>query len=248
MNLIIDIGNSTSKLAIIDDSASVIVKNGKYENPVSPDIIRTFTENHCIKQAILCSVRDVPTEFVEFLKKTFSNFILFSHDTPIPLKNDYATPATLGLDRLAAAIGATVRYPGQHFLIVDFGSAITIDIVSDGAFKGGNISPGASLRFKALHEYTDRLPLCSLPATFNELGTSTRSAIENGVVCSIVHEIAYYITHFRNKYSNLNIIFTGGDGKYFAKKLKKPIFVNCELVIWGLNEVLKHNHAFKEKP
>ena len=68
MNLIIDIGNSTSKLAIIDDSASVIVKNGKYENPVSPDIIRTFTENHCIKQAILCSVRDVPTEFVEFFR------------------------------------------------------------------------------------------------------------------------------------------------------------------------------------
>ena len=247
MNLIIDIGNSTSKLAIIDRSASFIVKKGKYETHVSPELVRAFTQDYRIEQAILCSVRDVSPELVDFLEKSFPVFILFSHDTPIPLRNDYTTPATLGLDRLAAAIGATACYAGRHFLIADFGSAITVDLVSDRAFKGGNISPGASLRFKALHEYTDRLPLCSLPEQDTELGTTTRSAIENGVVCSIVHEIAYYIAHFNEKYSDLRIIFTGGDGKYFANKLKNPIFVNCELVIWGLNEVLKHNHALEEK-
>jgi type III pantothenate kinase len=139
-------------------------------------------------------------------------------------------------------VGAAALHPGTAALVVDFGTAITIDLVSaDGEFLGGNISPGAAMRFSALHEYTGKLPLLALTDTVEPLGRSTTEAIEAGVINGILYEIEGYIARISKKIANLHIIFTGGDGIFFAKRVNYPIFASADLVLYGLNRVLEHN-------
>ena len=164
-----------------------------------------------------------------------------SHSTPVPLQNGYSTPETLGADRLAAAVGAQILYGRRNMLIVDFGTAITVDLVTDGVFRGGNISPGVGARFRALHDYTSTLPLCSPTDERPELGTSTLTAIEQGVMRGIEHEIEGYIADFGGRYENLCTIFTGGDAIFFVKRIKNTIFASRDLIFIGLNGILEYN-------
>lgn len=165
--------------------------------------------------------------------------LAFGPETPIPLKNLYRTPETLGADRLAAAVEAHARYPEDDILIADFGTALTIDLVTRaGEFAGGNISPGLRMRLKALHEFTASLPLVEPPAgDIQQIGTTTKEAIAAGAVNGILHEVEGYA----RLYPQAKIIFTGGDAKYFAKRTKSTTFVHDELVLCGLNRILEYN-------
>ena len=127
-------------------------------------------------------------------------------------------------------------------LVVDFGTAITVDYVSgDGTYRGGAISPGMGMRFQALHRYTARLPLCRETAEERLYGTTTTSCIEQGVMNGIAFEIEGYIARFRRENADICIIFTGGAAKNFAKRIKNAIFADCELVFLGLNRILEFN-------
>ncbi|MCD8073209.1 MAG: type III pantothenate kinase, partial [Alistipes sp.] len=152
------------------------------------------------------------------------------------------TPQTLGCDRLAGAVGAAAIYPGQNILIADLGTAITFDVVTAaGEFLGGNISPGAAMRLRALHEYTGRLPLVGQEGPTEEIATSSQSAVRSGVVGGIVYEIEGYIARLGERYDPLKIIFTGGDSDFFAKRVKNAIFATYDLVVYGLNRILEYN-------
>lgn len=173
----------------------------------------------------------------------------FDSTTPIPIRNRYSTPKTLGPDRLAAAIGAYYEgfeIEGKHIpiLIIDSGSAITYDFVNEaGEYLGGNISPGMEMRFRALHEFTAKLPLIHAP---NErlangfIGDSTETAIQHGVIDGIKHEIEGFICQFMSKYPNLCVFLTGGDKFDFEEQVKKRIFADKFLVSKGLNITLQH--------
>ena len=151
-------------------------------------------------------------------------------------------PETLGRDRLAAAVGATVLYPGRNVLIVDFGTAVTIDLVTaDATFRGGCISPGMKTRFRALHDYTAKLPLCAATESEELAGLTTRQAIELGVMNGIAFEIEGYAARMRSQIEDLCVIFTGGDANFFVKRIKNTIFANCNLVFCGLNRILEYN-------
>jgi type III pantothenate kinase len=126
-------------------------------------------------------------------------------------------------------------------LIIDFGTAITIDYVEGGVFLGGNISPGMTTRFRALADYTAKLPLCQATEAQLSYGTTTREAIEQGVMQGITHEIEGYIEAFSEKKTKKCTIFTGGDAKYFVKRIKNTIFADCEPVLVGLNRILNYN-------
>jgi type III pantothenate kinase len=165
-----------------------------------------------------------------------------SHSTPLPFKNLYRTPENLGKDRIAAAAGAFAAFPDTHTLIIDMGTAITFDILtSAGNYLGGNISPGLAMRFRALHAFTSRLPQLEKDEFSDDPGTDTRSAIISGVQKGILYEIQGYIEHFSKLYPGLKVILTGGDGDFFAKPLKSPIFVIPNLVLCGLNFILDFN-------
>lgn len=240
MNLIIDIGNSTAKAAVFDGGK--VVEERRYGSLTADDAAGMLYDYPAVDAAILCSVGTYDSAVDGLLRERLSRFVRFGADVPVPIANVYATPGTLGPDRLAAAVGAVSEYGAdKNILVVDFGSAITIDTVVCGTFMGGNISPGASMRFKALAEYTAALPLCSLPeGDASSVASSTREAIEAGVVRGIMSEIAGYIEDSRRMYGAVTVVFTGGDANYFAGKLKNTIFVNPRLVMTGLNVILEN--------
>jgi type III pantothenate kinase len=176
------------------------------------------------------------------IKNIQGKVIKLTSETPIPIIHRYSTPETLGKDRLAAAVGATVIFPGSSCLVIDAGTAITYDYIKDGReYMGGNISPGIDIRFKSLHDFTSRLPLITEPQTTDTFGLSTIEALSNGVITGIIHEIEGYISRFEKKNVNSNIILTGGSSIYLSKKLKNTIFAEPNLVTIGLNRILNYN-------
>ena len=197
-----------------------------------------------VQRAIVASTAVSTVEVADLLRKCGMEVLEMTSLTPVPIGNDYLSPATLGVDRLAAAVGAVDVLGYRDCLIVDFGTAITIDLVENGVFRGGNISPGVRTRFRALHDYTSRLPQCEATDEILLLGCTTQQAIEQGVMEGITHEIEGYIRAFSLKNDKLTLIFTGGDANFFVKRIKNAIFAKCDLVLCGLNRILEYNAKF----
>jgi type III pantothenate kinase len=240
MNLCIDIGNSFAKTAVFSGSAIVNQRQSPELGAKEIDsLISDFPE---LNNIILCSVRKHDQDLISHLQKKFTRVLVFDDKTPIPLTNNYKSANTLGKDRLAAITGANNIFPDRNVLVVDAGTAITYDFVDKfNRFVGGNISPGMELRFRALHEFTGRLPLVSPVEDIAFMADNTTDAIASGVQNGIIFEMETYIGRMKEKYNDLAIIFTGGDAKYFDKKLKYTIFVDPNLVFTGLNRILTYN-------
>ena len=240
MNLIIDIGNSRAKVVVMD--ADMLKKEYVEESFDAALCAEIFADYPTIERAIIASTRGDEEVVKAIVEERIAKVIIFKPaTTPIPLANHYHTPETLGADRLAAAVGAQALYPDSDIMIVDFGTAITIDFVEGGAFKGGNISPGVTTRFRALADYTARLPRCYATDEALDYGRTTQEALEQGVMRGVEHELRGYAELFRQKNGRKCIIFTGGDAKYFVKRIKNTIFADCEPVIFGLNRILNYN-------
>lgn len=240
LNLVVDIGNSRTKLAIFSkkelvDSWTVDkLKIGRLE-----EIKKTYPD---LERAILSSVSIADTQVVGYLKSEFSHFLELNYLTPVPIKNQYKTPLTLGLDRLAAAIGACELFPGKDLLVIDAGTAVTFDLIeSNGTFKGGNISPGLRSRFRALHEFTKKLPLIDETEEYPVIGQTTEEAIRAGVINGMVFEMDGTIDLFRENWPGLQPLLTGGDALFFERRLKNAIFVKFEITLIGLNRILEYN-------
>ena len=239
MNLVVDIGNTLVKLAVFDDGRLVAQRCAER---LLPSMLDDLLSGRRAAKAVVASTRGATGDAAETVRP-FADYLLeFTPQTPVPIGNAYRTPETLGRDRLAAAVGAATHYPGRNVLIVDFGTAVTIDLVTaDNTFRGGCISPGMTMRFRALHDYTAALPLCG-PAEDERLqGLATEDAVRLGVMNSLTFEIEGYIARMREKIDDLCVIFTGGDAKYFAKRIKNTIFANCNLVFCGLDRILEYN-------
>ncbi len=169
--------------------------------------------------------------------------------TPIVLHNAYATPHTLGADRLAGAVGAAALLPGRNTLVIDAGTALKLDfITADTTFRGGSIAPGLRLRLRALHTFTGRLPLLELPdddgAGVQLIGDATASSILSGVVNGTVAEISGLVAEYRRRYPQLGVVLTGGDAPYLLPRLTPAIgsiFAVPELVLLGLDNILRYN-------
>jgi len=241
MNLVLDLGNSFGKIAVCEGAR--VIESAGYERITSRQIAYFRSSYPGLKGVIISSVVNHSREIIDYLVNLFSTCIELDHTTPIPLKNKYQTPDTLGYDRIAAAVGAYTIQPGENVLVIDTGTAITYDIVtSEGAFVGGNISPGLEIRFRSLHKYTNRLPLLERPAEDPPLvGSSTREAIYSGIVNGVLFEMDGFITEMSQKYPKLQVVLTGGDAKYFEGKLKNSIFVDLNLNLIGLNRILDYN-------
>ncbi|MCK9413794.1 MAG: type III pantothenate kinase [Prolixibacteraceae bacterium] len=240
MNLVVDIGNSRTKLAIflkkelIDSWTVDELKIGRLE-----EIKKNYPD---LRRAILSSVSTTDPEVISYLKSGFSYFLELNYLTPVPINNQYKSPQTLGLDRLAAAIGARELFPGKDLLVIDAGTAVTLDLIeSNGTFLGGNISPGLQSRFRALHEFTRNLPLIAEKGEYLEIGQTSEEAIRSGVINGMVFEMDGSIDLFRKKRPGLQPLLTGGDALFFERRLKNAIFVKFEITLIGLNRILEYN-------
>jgi type III pantothenate kinase len=195
------------------------------------------------ERGILCTVKQIDISILSYLGKELSAFFELCEQMQTPLVLDYRTPQTLGMDRVAAATGAYLLHPGKNLLVIDIGTAITFDFVDEsGYYKGGNISPGPELRFKALHHFTGKLPLVNEQGNIPALGYDTVTAIRSGVIEGIVREIDSYINDYEKK-CNVFTFLTGGYSFYFESKLKNPIFADENLVLRGLNEILNYQYV-----
>lgn len=253
MKLIFDIGNTISKFFLFD--GDTLRAHGS-EVGHSLSIVSQLLDGTapgvdaplCPEAAIISSVVDLSAEAEEQLRRLPCPVLRFSASTPIPISNKYRTPHTLGTDRLAAAVGAWSQHPGRPLLIIDSGSCITFDLVTpEGAYVGGNISPGLHARLRAIDDYFPRLPLVEAEGPKPELGYDTETAIRSGVIEGMRHEIEGYIHHFKAKYPQLLVFLTGGDELNFADTIKSAIFADQFLVPRGLNYILCYNKASKQK-
>ena len=241
MNLVLDLGNSYGKIAVCEGSN--VIEVAVYDKITSLEVSYFNTRYAGIKGVIVSSVVNDSREMIDYLGSLFSTCIELDHNTPIPIVNRYRTPETLGYDRIAAAVGAYTIYPGKTVLVIDAGTAITYDVVSsEGEYLGGNISPGMEIRFKSLNKYTNRLPHLERPDDKpNLVGSSTREAIQAGIVNGILFEVDGFIGSISHDHPKLQVVLTGGDAKYFEGKLKSSIFVHLNLNLIGLNRILEHN-------
>lgn len=238
MNLAIDIGNTRSKYAFFDENQ--MVESGKIGDLVG---LGSFLSERSsdFERAIICSVNHSQQDLAEFIPVE-KQVLYLNHLTPVPITMTYATPQTLGMDRLAAAVGGNYMFSNRAVMVIDIGTCITYDFINaQGVFEGGVISPGVELRYKAMHDYTARLPLLSDREDEGLIGTSTTSAMKSGVINGIVGEIEYMVSQFLLKSPDLKVIITGGGAKIFESRIKADIFVALEIVLVGLNRVLDYN-------
>jgi len=242
MNLVIDIGNTNTKVVIFDKEN--IIRNDRYAT-FDKDDLQYYFMKYSIKYAIISSVGINEQSLVEELKN-YCDVLEFDHTTLLPIKNRYATPKTLGKDRLAAVVGAWDEFKERNILVIDAGSCITYDIITNkGEYRGGAISPGLNMRFKALNTFTQRLPLITIADASPTIGDDTKSSITAGVLNGTVYEMDGMISTYKELFENIVVIITGGDMNYFDKKLKSNIFARSNIVTLGLNKILKYN--FEEK-
>lgn len=236
MNIVVDYGNSSAKIGLFDGDKLTAQYNFSTEEE-----LKKFLENFSAENFIISSVTRSPGEVSSWAIAVNQKFIL-NHELPIPVKIKYATPTTLGVDRIAGVCGAQHMFPNTNTLVIDAGTCITYDILDkQGNFLGGGISPGLTMRFQAVHNFTARLPLVASIDDPPLVGNSTESCIQSGVINGVIAELNGIISLYKQKFEGLTVILSGGDARFFENKLKGSIFAVPELVLSGLNSILIHN-------
>lgn len=240
MQIVIDQGNTFIKVAIFDKDE--IISVNRYD-VLDKSLIDEIAGKYSITHGIISSVGDRSKIHTDAFSNHGIKIIELSSKTPLPIGNNYSTPQTLGVDRLALAVGANSLSPNQNLLVVDMGTCITADHVgSSNAFEGGVISPGMMMRFKAMHEHTARLPLLSPPeSSIPVIGKSTVEAMSSGVMNGMVLELEGYRKRIEEENGKVLLYLTGGDAKYFQQQFKDNFVYEPNLLFIGLKKILDHN-------
>lgn len=240
MNLVIDVGNSSVKLAVFEET-KILFKKTITLDFISKHLDLLQKEYKSINKAIISSVGKLKNTDIEYVKKHF-NLIQLDASTKVPFKNCYETPKTLGMDRVALVSASVQQYPNSNVLIIDAGTCITYDfITSQNEYLGGAISPGIRMRYQSLNNLTAKLPLLETEEPKNIIGNSTNNSIHSGVIFGVLKEIDGIIEEYKLKYKDLTVILTGGDANFLSKQLKSSIFANSYFLLEGLNYILQFN-------
>ncbi|MDF2156312.1 type III pantothenate kinase [Algoriphagus sp. CAU 1675] len=234
-NLIIDIGNTRIKSALFQDQ-ELVQELAFTDLEEAIPVWKTLELGHCLVSSVRWSKEELE-------KQLGFSFLFLDRLTPIPVKNGYGTPETLGLDRIAAAVGGWAMSQGKPVLVIDMGSCLTFEFVDgNGVYLGGAISPGLAMRAKAMNQFTARLPLVSLSEKPKKLmGDSTQTCMQSGIWYGVEFEIKGQIEAYRSEFPEIKVFVCGGDAQSFDSLAKDHIFVVPNLVLHGLNCILNHN-------
>ena len=233
-----DFGNSRYKAAIF--------KNGQLDEIVvledaSIQTLKNLVEQWKPTKTILSSVVHHDKAIESFLE-TIAPFHLIGPHTQLNFSTPVGKPETIGADRIALCAAAVHMYPNQHTLAISLGTCITYNFINNShEFLGGSISPGMQMRFKSMHEQTALLPLIKPKKDFPLVGYDTKTNLLSGVVWGMAAEINGIIEAYEAKYSNFNVLLTGGDLSYFVPRLKKRIFADPNLIFKGLYAISETN-------
>lgn len=239
MNLTLDIGNTRRKIGRFNGTKLI---ETKIVTDWSTHELLDYCNQNGVRSIILSSVAKPEETLCQTLRQYF-DFLELTHQTPLPFENLYTTPQTLGKDRLAAVAGAQALLPRQHCLVVDCGTCIKYDLLTEaGHYLGGNIAPGAYMRTKAMHEFTARLPEVGMEMPEGLIGNSTETALQNGAFRGAALEIEGFIQLFKKQFNPLQIILTGGDADFFQPFLNPyNLSTQPHLTLYGLNNILIFN-------
>ncbi len=239
MNLALDIGNTRRKIGLFNGSRlleRIVVTDWKTQH------LLDYCNQAGVRRVIVSTVT-TPDESLNTVLAQYFDLLELTHETPLPFTNRYSTPRTLGKDRLAAVAGAQTLMPGQHTLVVDCGTCIKYEVLTAaGEYLGGNISPGAQMRSKAMHAFTARLPEVDINIPADFIGQSTITALQNGAFRGAALEIEGFVGLFQKQFSPLNIILTGGDAVFFQAIISiSNVTFEPNLTLYGLNNILIFN-------
>lgn len=239
MNLVIDSGNTRIKAALFGQTGLVLKES--FNNLTE---LKSFLDRQHYVHLLVSSVSYPPVEILNMAHNSGKKLVL-NHQLALPIKINYATPHTLGVDRIAAACGAYEIFPNQNCLVIDAGTCINTEFIdAANVYQGGSISPGINMRFKAMHTFTQTLPLVTAETSAPLTGNSTETCMQSGVLNGVLAEVDGLIEKYHQQYENLRVILCGGDYSLFENKLKHAIFVAPDLVLTGLNRILRYHAEF----
>ncbi|MFP4089501.1 MAG: type III pantothenate kinase [Cyclobacteriaceae bacterium] len=239
MNLLLDIGNTQIKAAFAEGNKLIRILP-----KLNLDETLHLLSRESFQYLMISAVGECPTAIRDFINEAPGRFLLHGH-LPLPFRNHYQTPHTLGTDRIAAIAGGLSLFPGVGILAIDAGSCITYDVAdAQGDYWGGSISPGLQMRCRAMHTFTARLPLVSVQEEDTKqpiYGNTTKAALQSGALYGTIAEITQMIRMYEDKFGTLQTIICGGDAPLLSRKLKISHQVVPELIFIGLNRILLHN-------
>jgi type III pantothenate kinase len=237
--LCLDFGNTRLKCAVFKNKEleDVVVLDGETVAVVE-DLLQTYQPT----KTILSSVINHDTAIEELLSSK-TKFHKLGAQSKLPITIPVGKPETVGADRLALVVAAVHLYPDQHNLVIGLGSCITYNFINKfHQFLGGSISPGMEMRFKSMNDYTALLPLIKADSNFPLIGYDTKTNMLSGVILGMAKEIDGIIEEYSLKYSNFNVLLTGGDMAFFVSHLKKKIFADPYLIYKGLYAISEYNN------
>ncbi|CAM4273363.1 type III pantothenate kinase [Gillisia hiemivivida] len=242
MNLVVDIGNTLVKMAVFQGDVLIKKKTALKQNFFKnlEELDQSFPD---IKDVLVSSVSKTPPKWLQKLQEDYKMYVL-DNELPQVFSNFYATPKTLGNDRIALVSAASKLYPSQNVLVIDAGTCITFDIInSKNEYLGGAISPGLQMRYQAMNTFTENLPLLEPEEDVDLVGNTTIKSMQSGVIFGITSEIDGVISMYNSQFKDLTIILTGGDSQFLCKRLKNSIFANSNFLLQGLNYILEFNKS-----
>lgn len=238
MNLAIDIGNTRIKCGLFDGD---YMKDFRVFNSEDWQRLLDWVNHMACENCVISSVRGYSFPKLTLLKPR-GHLVFLDHNLKYPVRINYDTPQTLGMDRLAGVIGAYYTFRNENILVVDAGTCITFDLLTgDGEYRGGAISPGREMRLKAMHVFTSKLPSVPYDDLFRMVGTNTEDAVRNGAQVGIIAEVDYWIDRMQAALGGIKTLVTGGDASYIRKYTRNNVFEHPHLVLFGAIKILQYN-------
>lgn len=235
--LLIDIGNGRTKFGLAT-AEDILDRREHSTREISPDAVREITRGWEFDGAVLCSV--VPKAVPAFREVFGDKLIELRHDTEMGIGIRYPKPESIGPDRLANAV-ALAHMHGAPGIVIDFGTAVTFDILSaDKHYVGGVIAPGLRLMTDYLHERTALLPRVDLREPSTAIGQSTEGAILAGAAIGYRGMVKGILEALKKELGSedaTHIVATGGDAEWIISGMGEAIAVDPDLTLHGLRLV-----------
>ena len=239
MLLAIDIGNTTTGLAVIDKSGRIVsvavIDTDAKVNKIKA-VVAKILRAQAISRAIICSVVPKASKILEDLLKKTLPVELIGRDIQVPIKNRYKNPKQVGQDRLVGAYGA-MRIYGCPLIVVDLGTAITFDVISaKREYLGGAIVPGIRLSAESLFLKTALLPHIEIKAPRNIIGKTTQESILSGLFYGYGSLCRGFIDLISQQIKSApKVVMTGGHTHLMKKFVSPKIrIIDEDLVFKGI--------------
>lgn len=245
MILCVDAGNTTIKIALVDRGRVVrrATASDGSARAIDAAMRRVLGRHGDLQGGALSSVNPSVTARLRRAIRTATGAdpVIVSHRTPLPIAVRVRRAHTLGADRLCAAVGA-LGGARRHAIVVDVGTAVTVDIVVDRVFRGGAIMPGPAMALAALHAFTAALPVVDLRRLQDRLAFDrTDRAMLSGALLSAAGGVQAAAAALASRHGvRPRVVLTGGGARQIRRWLPSGWSFDPDLTLRGLDRIARY--------